>query len=50
MMAMMVMMMAMCFGVVLLFAVIPAIGWPLGVAIAALLLELSLMAWRGPLP
>ena len=33
MMAMMVMMMAMCFGVVLLFAVIPAIGWPLGIAI-----------------
>jgi len=31
MMAMMVMMMAMCFGVVLLFAVIPSIGWPLGI-------------------
>ncbi len=33
MMAMMVMMMAMCFGVVLLFAVIPSIGWPLGIVV-----------------
>ena len=33
MMAMMVMMMTMCFGVVLLFAVIPAIGWPLGIVV-----------------
>ncbi|MEX2246888.1 MAG: hypothetical protein WEC75_09380 [Dehalococcoidia bacterium] len=31
--AMMVMMMAMCFGVVLLFAVIPSIGWPLGIVV-----------------
>lgn len=30
---MMVMMMAMCFGVVILFAVIPSIGWPLGMVI-----------------
>ncbi len=35
MMAMMVMMMSMCLGVVLLFAVIPAVGLPLGLAIAA---------------
>ena len=32
---MMVMMMAMCIGVVLLFAVIPAVGLPVGLAIAA---------------
>ena len=35
MMAMMAMMMSMCLGVVLLFAVIPAVGLPLGLAIAA---------------
>ena len=33
MMGMMGMMMAMCFGVVLLFAIIPSIGWPLGIVI-----------------
>jgi hypothetical protein len=33
MMTMMVMMMAMCFGVVLLFAVIPSIGWPPGIVV-----------------
>ena len=34
MMGMMAMMMAMCVGVILLFAVIPAVGFPLGVLIA----------------
>jgi hypothetical protein len=35
MMAMMVLMMSMCLGMVVLFAVIPALGLPLGLAIAA---------------
>jgi hypothetical protein len=35
MMAMMAMMMSMCLGIVLLFAVIPAVGLPVGLAIAA---------------
>lgn len=30
---MMAMMMAMCFGVLLLFAIIPSTGWPLGIVI-----------------
>ena len=35
MMAMMGLMMAMCMGSALLFKVIPFVGWPLGIAIAA---------------
>ncbi len=35
MMAMMAVMMAMCMGSALLFTVVPLVGWPLGVAIAA---------------
>ena len=35
MMAMMGLMMAMCMGSALLFSIIPFVGWPLGVAIAA---------------
>ncbi len=35
MMAMMGLMMAMCMGSALLFTVIPFVGWPLGIAIAA---------------
>lgn len=34
MMAMMGLMMGVCFGTVLLFSLIPIIGWPLGVALA----------------
>lgn len=34
MMGMMAMMMAMCFGVVLLFAVLPSVGFPFGLIIA----------------
>ena len=34
MMGMMAMMMAMCVGVILLFSVIPAVGFPLGLVIA----------------
>lgn len=34
MMGMMAMMMAMCFGVILLFLIIPAVGFPLGLVIA----------------
>jgi hypothetical protein len=35
MMAMMGLMMSMCMGTWLLFAVIPFVGWPIGIAIAA---------------
>lgn len=42
MVGMMAVMMSMCVGVILLFAVIPSVGWPLAVAIAVAAFALML--------
>lgn len=48
--AMMVLMMACCLGVILLFALIPLVGWPIGLTIGAVGLVAMLVAhqrWMG---